>query len=361
MESNACTAEVDSSNTLTSSTTTTVTTASTVEQLTGTQVESTASSAEATTTTTTATTASTPTMSKNQLKRLRKEQKRQETKAAWRKLQKDKRKLKDLTKRQEYEQKGREERQGDVRDSSLLTALTGLEYPVKKRVKNDPNKPKDGTVIFDVSFDGIMVNRETSSLCSQIMRCYAANRRAEKPFNLEVSGLTGGIAERFSSMYPEHERWDMSFYSEHFLTTHAADRENIIYLTPDTDTVLESIDPGKIYIIGGIVDKNRFKGKTSQTAQELGLKTARLPVPEFIDLKTSPVLTIFHVLEIMLKFKECHDWKESLEAFVPKRNFKGKLTDGESSKVEASNEATEPDEANEPDIAAGNSPNLEEH
>ncbi len=50
---------------------------------------------------------SAPTMSKNQMKRLRREQKRQETKATWRKLQKDKRKLKELAKRQEYEEKGK--------------------------------------------------------------------------------------------------------------------------------------------------------------------------------------------------------------------------------------------------------------
>ncbi len=211
--------------------------------------------------------------------------------------------------------------------------VLGLEIPVKKRVKTDPTKTKDGTIVFDLSFDGIMVNRETSSLCSQIMRCYAANRRAEKPFNLEVSGLAGGVAERFSSMYPEHTRWDIAFSSEHFLSTHP-EKENIVYLTPDTDTILDTIESDKIYIIGGIVDKNRFKGKTSQTAQELGLKTARLPVPEFIDLKTSPVLTIYHVLEIMLKFKECGDWKQSLEAFVPRRNFKKPEQENEKSNDE---------------------------
>lgn len=191
-----------------------------------------------------------------------------------------------------------------------------------------------------------MVNREASSLCSQIMRCYSANRRAEKPFNLEVCGLAGSVGERFTSMYPEHIKWDMSFSQEHFLTTHP-DKDKIVYLTPDTDAVLETIDADKVYIIGGIVDKNRFKGKTNQTAQELGLKVARLPVPEYIDLKSSPVLTIFHVLEIMLKFKQCGDWKESLEAFVPKRNIKfcggcdSGSEDSESEEAEESQEHSE--------------------
>lgn len=191
-----------------------------------------------------------------------------------------------------------------------------------------------------------MVNREASSLCSQIMRCYSANRRAEKPFNLEVSGLASSVGQHFASMYPEHIKWDMSFSQEHFLSSHP-DKEKIVYLTPDTDDVLETIEADKVYIIGGIVDKNRFKGKTSQTAQELGLKTARLPVPEYIDLKSSPVLTIFHVLEILLKFKQCGDWKESLEAFIPKRNIKfcggefGSEEDGEAEESEKNKNSEE--------------------
>lgn len=166
-----------------------------------------------------------------------------------------------------------------------------------------------------------MVSREVKSLFSQIMRCYSANRRSNSPFNLEVSSFSGEISERFKETYSEYDRWDVAFNSEHFISTEQ-DKEKIIYLTPDSDVVLESIKSDHIYVIGGIVDKNRFKGRTLESATELNIKTARLPVPEFIDLKTSPVLTIYHVLEIMLKYKDCHDWKEALESFVPKRNMK---------------------------------------
>lgn len=192
---------------------------------------------------------------------------------------------------------------------------------MKKRFKADPSKEKTGKVIIDLSFDGIMVNREVKSLFSQIMRCYSANRRSNSPFHIEVSSFSGEISQKFKLTYPEHDRWDIFFNSQHFLND-ASDKDNIVYLTPDSDTILDSIDQDCTYVIGGIVDKNRFKGKTLQTANDLHIKTARLPVPEFIDLKTSPVLTIYHVFEIMLKFKDCLDWKEALELFVPKRNLK---------------------------------------
>ena len=122
-------------------------------------------------------------------------------------------------------------------------------------------------------------------------------------------------------MYPEHQKWDISFNPDHFFKTHD-DIEKIVYLTPDSENVLDSINPDYSYIIGGIVDKNRFKGKTYEIAKNMNIKTARLPVSEHLDLKASSVLTIFHVVEILLKYKECRDWKVSLEAFVPKRNVK---------------------------------------
>lgn len=199
--------------------------------------------------------------------------------------------------------------------------LLGIEYPVKKRIRTDPNKEKTGKIIFDLSFDGIMVNRELKSLFSQIMRCYSSNRRSNVPFLLEVSSFSGEISNKFNETYPEHSRWDVSFNPQHFISTEP-EKDKIIYLTPDSDVVLDKIEDGFVYVIGGIVDKNRFKGKSFEAAKSLNIKTARLPVSEFIDLKTSPVLTIYHVIEILLKYKECHEWKAALEIFVPKRNLK---------------------------------------
>ena len=265
-----------------------------------------------------------PKMSKNQQKRLLREAKRKETKAEWRKLQKAKRKLKEQLKKEECISKGKA-----IIIIYLFYYALGVEYPVKKRIRTDPNKEKTGKIVFDLSFDGIMVNREVKSLFSQIIRCYSANRRSELPFNLEISSFNGELSDNFKAIYPEHERWDVAFNPEHFIKTES-DHENIIYLTPDSDHVLESINGDFTYVIGGIVDKNRFKGKSFESANSMNIKTARLPVPEYIDLKTSPVLTIYHVFEILLKYKDCKNWKEALESYVPKRNMKNDSENGES-------------------------------
>jgi hypothetical protein len=34
---------------------------------------------------------------------------------------------------------------------------------------------------------------------------------------------------------------------------------DVVYLTPDTDETLDELEEGKLYVIGGIVDRNRHK------------------------------------------------------------------------------------------------------
>lgn len=39
-----------------------------------------------------------------------------------------------------------------------------------------------------------------------------------------------------------------------------------MYLTADAEATVQSFDPSKVYVIGGIVDRNRLKGRTMQKA-----------------------------------------------------------------------------------------------
>ena len=49
----------------------------------------------------------------------------------------------------------------------------------------------------------------------------------------------------------------------------------MVYLTADSEVELQDLNPQDVYIIGGIVDRNRFKGLTAKKAKENGLRTAR--------------------------------------------------------------------------------------
>jgi len=97
--------------------------------------------------------------------------------------------------------------------------------------------------------------------------------------------------------------------------------DNVIYLTSDSENVLENLDDSKIYVIGGIVDRNRLKRKALDRAEALGVKTAKFPLEENLgEMKSTRVLTCNHVFEILLKYREHgNDWKKALHAVLPKR------------------------------------------
>ena len=46
------------------------------------------------------------------------------------------------------------------------------------------------------------------------------------------------------------------------------DRERLVYLTADSENNITELDPQDVYIIGGIVDRNRYPNLTLNRAKE---------------------------------------------------------------------------------------------
>ena len=93
----------------------------------------------------------------------------------------------------------------------------------------------------------------------------------------------------------------------------------IVYLTSDSPNTLEELKPFSTYIVGGLVDKNRHKGVCYRTARDKGVKTAKLPIGEFMEMQSRFVLATNHVVEIMLRWLECGNWGEAFLSVIPKR------------------------------------------
>ena len=99
---------------------------------------------------------------------------------------------------------------------------------------------------------------------------------------------------------------------------------DVVYLTSDSPHTLGELKPHSTYIIGGLVDKNRHKGICYRTACDKGIKTAKLPIGEYMQMQSRFVLATNHVVEIMLRWLECGDWGEAFMKVIPKRKG-GKL------------------------------------
>ncbi|XP_028551658.1 tRNA (guanine(9)-N1)-methyltransferase-like [Dendrobium catenatum] len=53
------------------------------------------------------------------------------------------------------------------------------------------------------------------------------------------------------------------------------------------ETALEELDTNRIYIMGELVDRNRWLGITMKKANEQGIQSAKLPIGNYIKLASS--------------------------------------------------------------------------
>uniref|UniRef100_A0A663FG76 tRNA methyltransferase 10 homolog B n=1 Tax=Aquila chrysaetos chrysaetos TaxID=223781 RepID=A0A663FG76_AQUCH len=174
----------------------------------------------------------------------------------------------------------------------------------------------------DLGMADCMTRKETSRLASQIRRLYGANRRAEKPFWLCLTEFVVGslIYEECFRMNDGFSNYLMDTTEESYLDLFPLDA--IVYLTPDSENVLEDIDPNKVYVLGGLVDESIHKKLTLQRAREQSLQTARLPIREYM-VKTvntknyhSETLAINQVFDVLSTYYETRSWPAALKAGV---------------------------------------------
>ena len=112
-------------------------------------------------------------------------------------------------------------------------------------------------------------------------------------------------------------------YKDKYIDLCAADKDKLVYLSADSENLIDKLDDSMTYIVGGIVDHNRYKLLTFKKANEQGIKHARLPIRENIELTTSAVLTVNHVFEIIASYyKNNGDWKKALHEAIPERKRK---------------------------------------
>ena len=267
-------------------------------------------------------TAEKPAISKKQQKRLLKVARHEATKSEYRAKQKEKRK------------RNRQNRQNTNNELP-----EGSKKPGKPFSKEDfitACKSSFG-ILIDCNWEDLHNDRAIVSLGQQIMYSYGVNRRALIPSQIHVTGVGNRLKSTFEKV--KYEGWvgiditsnDFNFPS--IVNTNdsntngnsqlfTSSSKTPVYLTSESENTLTTLDTNCIYLIGGIVDRNKFKGITHEKALKMNIPTAKLPIKEHAELTSSTVLTVNHVVEILLKFAETKSWQEAIDCILPTRKRK---------------------------------------
>lgn len=284
-------------------------------------------------------------LSKNQQKKLRRQQNWEAGREDRKAKRKEKRKEKTARKR-EANKDGAPLVLSPCPDQEIYQ---GPSMSKKERKQRSVQVPV--TFVFDCGFDGLMTDTERTSLASQLTRSYSDNRNALFRVHLAVASFGGKLKERFDGLLAKnYEAWNgFRFLEEDFVkvsnkakdwmrandggqlagalarSEKTAERSRqegegeVIYLTSDSDETLTELKPFATYIIGGIVDRNRHKGICYKRAKDRGIKTAKLPIGQYMDMASRFVLATNHVSEIMLRWLELGDWGEAFVKVIPQR------------------------------------------
>lgn len=289
-------------------------------------------------------------LSKNQLKKIKRHQE-------W-EANRSNRKLRRKEKQREKKQRVRAAQPLSVSNGPSMPATTPSDtvghdgrQPKERRYRDSVQLPV--TIILDCGFDDLMMDKEITSLASQITRCYSDNHKAPFNVHLGISSFGGRLKERFDTVLSgNHSSWkDVRFIEDDFIeaakqakewmkrskgmvltgaftskekvgqssTTDQFGAEEVVYLTSESPDTLTELKPYSTYIVGGLVDRNRHKGICYKRAMDRGLKTAKLPIGDYMQMASRFVLATNHVSEIMVRWLELGDWGEAFLRVVPKR------------------------------------------
>lgn len=99
----------------------------------------------------------------------------------------------------------------------------------------------------------------------------------------------GGVAQAIARQFPGHTNWAVKFHPGHWSNALSDHKKSLVYLTADAEEEIQTLDTNCYYIIGGLVDRNQHKRICLNRAEEHGIRTARLPLANFLQLAGSKV------------------------------------------------------------------------
>lgn len=280
-----------------------------------------------------------PVISKNAQKRLMREKRLQERK----KQRKEQRKAMQAQKKQERKAEREallktltdEQKQKLLKDrGDVMRAGRAEKRAKKEKVRSSLENHTRFSVCIDLGWNEHMIEKERKSLARQIAYSYSALRQGVEdgltPLALSITGIDDVMKPVLTFSAQGWETWPVGLSEKSLAEYH--DVSKLVYLTHDSNDVLQQLDPNDVYVIGGIVDRNRLKCATMNKAKMLGVRTARLNLDANISLQHgTPVLTVNHCVAILLYAANGMSWKDAYLKVLPVRKGIHASADGAAS------------------------------
>jgi tRNA (guanine9-N1)-methyltransferase len=205
------------------------------------------------------------------------------------------------------------------REESRLRLEQRKRQKIEQKQKLEKSLVQGQRILVDLDFAHLMTATEIKSIVQQLLFCYGVNVRASVPCHLMFSSIDGAIKEAIDRQIPSFDAWKVTQSPLPYMQLLQEDKQDIVYLSADSPNEIQELDPKKVYIVGGLVDRNRHKGVCLKKAEEQGIQTARLPIGQYIQLSSSQVMCTNHAVEMLIKWCEIKDWEKAFKSVVPDR------------------------------------------
>jgi len=179
-------------------------------------------------------------LSKRALKRLKKKEIWMATKGQRRAAEKERRK-----------KRAAEDRQKRMEDPESANIQTFHQFRKKLKKNRMSTSSCRVSVVVDCDWEHLMEMKDIQKLAKQIQYAYTTNRRLADPVQFFVTGLKPGsmLKGKLDNDYSGYLNWDVNFKPESY--DECFNKEKIVYLTSESEHVLEKMEDDKVYIIGG--------------------------------------------------------------------------------------------------------------
>ena len=195
-----------------------------------------------------------PPMSKNQAKKQRRLERRKAAQAEKKLRRKEQKKEAQAARREEAHRKFEAmtpEEQKEYKLGAVRARRERMERKKEAQARRQDACTSGQKVVLDLDFQGMMHEGECRSLAGQVVRCHAANKRSSTPFQLHLCSLGGTTLTQLQKM-PGFEKWPVVRERRPYIEVFQGRRQDLVYLTADSENELTGLDPTKVYIVGGL-------------------------------------------------------------------------------------------------------------